>query len=323
MMHAIVAQVSPSPEQEPAVLQRGCDIVVTAGAGTGKTLTLVARYLSLLAEGLPLRSLVAITFTRKAAREMRNRVREEVRRYLSRDDLAPDQRDRWLEQYTALDAARIGTIHSLCAEILRAHPAEAGVDPRFQVPEEGLATILRGRAVDESLAWAAEDAESIGLFDLLGVQGLRDALTTLIGQRLEATRCLATPPAEVWKLWLSLLVPKIRAFVDEPAVRASFCDLSALRADGTLGRAEAAGDRLAAPLAQLLARWDEITGACERRDWATVSAQLAPLRKDMKLGGRAVNWRPADPKRTIRDLRDEYDRSVEPWVGGGINSKGR
>ena len=319
MMHAIVTQVSPSPEQEPAVLQRGCDIVVTAGAGTGKTRTLVARYLALLAEGVPLRALVAITFTRKAAREMRNRVREEVRRYLSRDDLAPDERSWWLERYTALDAARIGTIHSLCAEILRAHPAEAGVDPRFRVPEEGLATILRSRAVDESLAWAAEDAESIGLFDLLGVQGLRDALTTLIGQRLEASRYLARSPAETWGEWLGLLVPRIRAFVDDPGVRACFADLSTLRGDGTIGRAAAAGDLLAPPLTRLLTRWDEITKACEREDWPLVSAHLAPLRKDMALNGRAGNWKPTDPKRAIRDLRDVYDTEIEPWAKGALN----
>ena len=62
------------------------DLLVTAGAGSGKTLTLVARYLSLLGEGVPLRSIVAITFTQKAAREMRNRVREAMREYLQGDD---------------------------------------------------------------------------------------------------------------------------------------------------------------------------------------------------------------------------------------------
>lgn len=85
-IHPIVEQMKPSGEQRPAITARGCDIVVTAGAGTGKTRALVARYLSLLAEGLPLRSIVAITFTRKAAREMRNRVRNEVRRYLGRSE---------------------------------------------------------------------------------------------------------------------------------------------------------------------------------------------------------------------------------------------
>ncbi|MBK8129244.1 MAG: UvrD-helicase domain-containing protein [bacterium] len=72
-----------SDSQRRAALARDCDVAVTAGAGTGKTRTLVARYLTLLADGLPLRRIVAITFTRKAAREMRNRVRREIAAYLN------------------------------------------------------------------------------------------------------------------------------------------------------------------------------------------------------------------------------------------------
>ena len=107
-MHPIVAQMRASEEQIPAVLERGRDIVVTAGAGTGKTRTLVARYLSLLAEGHDLRSVLAITFTRKAARETRNRVRDEIRRYLQREDLDEREQQVWQDRYAALDAARIG-----------------------------------------------------------------------------------------------------------------------------------------------------------------------------------------------------------------------
>ena len=78
MNHPILQQMQPSSEQNDPIFSRGQDLVVTAGAGTGKTRTLVARYLSLLSEGIPLRSIVAITFTKKAAREMRNRIREIV-----------------------------------------------------------------------------------------------------------------------------------------------------------------------------------------------------------------------------------------------------
>ena len=62
-IHAIVSQMSPSSEQMPAVLARDCDVVVTAGAGTGKTRTLVARYLSFVAEGHDPRSILAITLS--------------------------------------------------------------------------------------------------------------------------------------------------------------------------------------------------------------------------------------------------------------------
>ncbi len=196
MAHPIVAEMRPSSEQGPAIRERGRDVVVTAGAGTGKTRTLVARYLSLLAEGLPLRSIVAITFTKKAAREMRNRVREEVRKYLEWTNLSSEENAHWRARYTELDAARIGTIHSLCGEILRAHPAKARVDPRFVVLEEGQVNILRGRAVDEALAWAADDQEAVGLFALLGERGLRNTLDAFVKQRLDAQEVFDDLPGD-------------------------------------------------------------------------------------------------------------------------------
>ena len=77
-----------------------------------------------------------------------------------RPSLPDAERDRWQEVYSGLDAARISTIHGLCAEILRSHPAEASVDPRFDVLDEGQGNLLRRQAVDETLAWAAEEPES-------------------------------------------------------------------------------------------------------------------------------------------------------------------
>jgi ATP-dependent helicase/nuclease subunit A len=203
--HPIVAQMAPSDEQLPAIVERGRDVIVTAGAGTGKTRTLVARYLSLLAEGIPLRGIVAITFTKKAAREMRNRVREEMRRYLERSDLDPDERRRWQGFYSKLDAARIGTIHSFCTEILRAHPAEARVDPRFEVLDEGQTNILRGQAVDEALAWAADDREAVSLFALLGEYGLRPLLDQLLQKRLAVSDTYSSLPPDLLSHWERIL----------------------------------------------------------------------------------------------------------------------
>ena len=152
-LHPIVEQMSLSEQQREAVNVCDSDAVVTAGAGSGKTRTLVARYLSLLPDvSLPVRSIVAATFTNRAAREMRNRVRREIGRYLSREDLKDDQRTLWENRYRDLDAARIGTIHSLCAEILRCHPAEARLDPNFEVLDESLAAALRESAVEN---WGA------------------------------------------------------------------------------------------------------------------------------------------------------------------------
>ena len=202
MLHPIVEHMPPSPEQMPAITARGCDVVVTAGAGTGKTRTLVARYLSLLADGLPLRSVVAITFTRKAAREMRNRVRSALLRYLDSPNLTEADLSRWRALYRELDAARIGTIHSLCSEILRAHPAEAGVDPRFQTLEDAQSAQLHSDALDQALAWAADDAQAARLFALLGERELRAGLNSMLKRRLDVAAVLQCLPEDVAECWL-------------------------------------------------------------------------------------------------------------------------
>lgn len=205
MAHPIVEQQYPSAEQRPAVEKRGCDVLVTAGAGTGKTRTLVARYLSLLADGLPLRAIVAITFTRKAEQEMRNRVRTAVMRYVAQPNLPEAELDHWRGLYRQLDAARIGTIHSLCGEILRSHPAEAGIDPRFETLEEGQATLLRNDALEQALAWAADDAQAATLFALVGVEALHETLDNLLRRRLDTQEVLDRFPADVTMHWQAQL----------------------------------------------------------------------------------------------------------------------
>jgi ATP-dependent helicase/nuclease subunit A len=318
-MYPIVAQMQPSPEQEPAVRQRGRDVVVTAGAGTGKTRTLVARYLSLVAEGLPLRSIVAITFTRKAAREMRNRVRDEIRVYLEGPDLVAEERRRWQGLYAELDAARIGTIHSLCSEILKAHPAEAGLDPRFQVLDEGQGNILLRQVLDGALARAADDETLLGLFALLGERSLGSTLADMLSRRLDAEACFTALPEPLWPVWEARLLQPVRAFLDHPTVGDCFAELGRVRDDGTLARAEAAGDRLAGPLVRLLALWQEIAARRSASDWGAVLAHLPALRKEMPRVGQAKNWQAHDPRPVLGELRERYDAQLKEPLGKGID----
>jgi len=204
-----------SDPQAEAALARGSDVAVTAGAGTGKTRTLVARYLTLLADDMPLRRIVAVTFTRKAAREMRNRVRQEIGRFLAQDDLDGDEKERWQQYYNELDAARIGTIHNLCADILRAHPAEAGIDPRFAVLDETQSAILVEEAAEAALAWAVESEEAAPLFTLLREQQLHDLIITLILNRLVAVDVTNNLPAEdIYHHWQETLHERQEAILE-------------------------------------------------------------------------------------------------------------
>ena len=136
-----------TPEQERAVSERGRDVIVTAGAGSGKTGVLVERYVRLL-ESHEIEQLAAVTFTDAAAAEMRGRVREAVQH---RPGLARHRQH--------LDRAIIGTIHSLCLQVLRENPVEAGIDPGASVLDENLAQAEVFAACRDAIEAAASGEE--------------------------------------------------------------------------------------------------------------------------------------------------------------------
>jgi ATP-dependent helicase/nuclease subunit A len=109
-------------------------LIVEAAAGTGKTTALVSRIVALVRAGrATLQGLVAVTYTDKAAGEMKLRLRTEIERARSALD-AGDARRAPLDRALAeLELAHIGTIHSLCGDLLRERPVEAGVDPSFEI----------------------------------------------------------------------------------------------------------------------------------------------------------------------------------------------
>ncbi len=135
--------------QYTAIHNHADNLIVIAGAGSGKTYVLVRRYLALLDRNpdWALNALVAITFTQKAAQEMRDRVRQHLQQQADAD---PDT-ERWANRLAAMDSARIDTIHGLCASILRANAAAANVDPAFTVLDEIEMRVLIDRAIDDVL----------------------------------------------------------------------------------------------------------------------------------------------------------------------------
>ncbi|SDY30000.1 exodeoxyribonuclease V subunit beta [Thermoactinomyces sp. DSM 45892] len=150
-----------SEEQKEAVLSKQDRCIVIAGAGAGKTRVLVKRFVYTLYQfGMNpanLRKIVAITFTKKAATEMRDRLRKEMDRIIDRLGTREDEEDEeevqsWYEVRQCLDEAHIYTIHSFCQLILSAEPIQAGVDPFFQVLEEWEANRLLEQAVTHVLS---------------------------------------------------------------------------------------------------------------------------------------------------------------------------
>src|SRR5881296_3620530 len=124
-------------------------LIVEAAAGTGKTTQLIRRILAVLRSGKGrLDRMVAVTFTEVAAGEMKLRLRAEIEG-ARRDESVPEpERQRLTDALPRLEEARIGTIHSFCADLLRERPVEAGVDPQFEVAPEDVSRALLDRAFD-------------------------------------------------------------------------------------------------------------------------------------------------------------------------------
>lgn len=232
--------MQPTAEQHSAIHIHDKNLIVVAGAGSGKTRVLVERYLQLLANNpdWKLNALVAITFTREAAFEMRNRVRIALE-----DNVATAQTDddvsRWSQLLSEMDTARIDTIHGLCVTILRANAAQAGIDPKFEVLDEVSATILLEEVVSDVL----EDLKppQTQLFSNYESSKIKSSLTRadLINAELET---LPQDPKDIvreWQAqWQENFHSEVARFLNHPDVQSAldWQPLEGYPADDKLGQ---------------------------------------------------------------------------------------
>jgi ATP-dependent helicase/nuclease subunit A len=201
---------APNVEQQRAIEEGGI-VFVSAGAGTGKTTVIVERFCKAVCErGLDVDSLLVITYTERAAGELRGRIRRRLHE-LGRHDLERE-----------LDSAWISTIHGFCRRLLKAHPFAAGIDPRFRVLDDSQGRVLRGEAFRAALEeFCGDDEARLRLLASYGGRRLRRMLTgvheTLRSSGLE----LRIDPREEPQLSdrLEELREYARAAGDERAIR--------------------------------------------------------------------------------------------------------
>ncbi len=137
-----------TPEQQRAIDEREGEMLLDASAGSGKTSVLVERFArSVTEDGVDVAAMLAITFTEKAAAELRDRIRLRLRA-LGAETAA-----------RATEGAFISTIHGFCARVLRAQALAAGLDPEFTVLDEPDARGLAVAAFDEALAELAASGQ--------------------------------------------------------------------------------------------------------------------------------------------------------------------
>lgn len=147
-------------EQLKAIEARGRTIV-SASAGSGKTTVMIEKIVRLVEEGTDVKEILAVTFTKKAAAQMKEKLRRELVRAVNAPDATPERRAALRVQLSEISGADISTIHSFCSRLIRSHFFAAGVDGGFSVIAEDDAegAELRNKALDEVFERAYEEGE--------------------------------------------------------------------------------------------------------------------------------------------------------------------
>ncbi len=125
-----------NPEQKAAVIQTDGPIMIVAGAGSGKTRVLTYRIAHLIATGVDAFNILSLTFTNKAAKEMRNRIEKVI---------GLEARNIWM-----------GTFHSVFAKILRIEADKIGYPRNFTIYDSDdskslIKTIVKEMNLDDKI----------------------------------------------------------------------------------------------------------------------------------------------------------------------------
>ncbi len=189
-----VSAQAPTPEQEAAIGVAGRDVLLEAGAGTGKTGVMVERYCRLVCEqGVGADAILAFTFTERAAAELRHRIRAELGRRAALGSA------RAAAAVAAIGGAWVTTIHGFCSRLLAAHPVAAGIEPGFRVLDAPEATRAAREAFEQAIEeFLAEGGpareETLAVFGLDGLRGMVLAAHAELRSRGEAEPRLPEPP---------------------------------------------------------------------------------------------------------------------------------
>ncbi|MCL0101106.1 UvrD-helicase domain-containing protein [Peptococcaceae bacterium] len=154
-------------KQREAIDTRGCNVLLSAAAGSGKTAVLVERILKRISEGINIDELLVVTFTNAAALEMRERLAAGLYNMLQTDF---KNRDFVYKQLVLLNKAHITTLHSFCLEMIRENFYKLDLNPNFRVADDIEMQLLKNEVLDEIFEERYENAENdfINLVDAYG-----------------------------------------------------------------------------------------------------------------------------------------------------------
>ena len=156
-------------EQQKAIDARG-KVIVSASAGSGKTTVMIERIIQLVLGGVGVEEILAVTFTKKAAAQMKEKLSKKLIEKINAEDTDQAQRERLRKQLPKVGGADISTIHSFCAKLIRSHFYAAGVDSAFRVigSDDADGTAIKNEALDELLeeAYESQDEDFLHLLSV-------------------------------------------------------------------------------------------------------------------------------------------------------------
>lgn len=318
-----VTQPLDQPERDRVTRQTATTMFVEAGAGTGKTSALVARVLELVTgpDAVPIGSIAAITFTEKAAAELRNRIRAGLNDRLSdahEQSTRPDEDSTGArggstnvlrDALDGLDSAAISTLHGFARRILAEHPIEAGLPPMFEALDEISSDVdfdERWSHFFDALLADPEMAWSMSILDAAGAQATD-------------VRSIAAAFNDNWD--------RVRVGGDPPAAAPVDVDALTARGSSILARRAECGD----PADPLLRRFPQLDAFLDRLHAARSDIErLAVLRDadDSRLGvpkvsrtGRAPNWTDVEALRAdFAGLRDDCSAVAAGAIDDAIDA---
>jgi len=252
-------------------------LVVEAAAGTGKTTALVSRIVAVIASGRgTLAHIAAVTFTEKAAGELKLRLRAEIERARNDSSQGEEPRARLSGALRELEQASIGTIHSFCADLLRERPVQARVDPMFEVAAEDTADAILELAFSR---WFEGALANPG-------EGMRRLLRRRESVSRDGPRAIARRTAEELLAWRDFTARwEPQGFERDREIDAIVAEIAAL---ANLARDGEVGDWLAKSLEEIARpvleamRLEAVRG----RDYDALEAVLLTLG-----GGRRWDWK--------------------------------
>jgi len=312
--------------QGEAITLHDRSMVVTAGAGTGKTYVLVQKYIDLLkTQGVSVPQILALTFTDKAAAEMKERIRSEILK-----ETGP-QWERAAEDFMI---APVQTFHSFCAQVLREFPIEAGLEPGFAVLDEQQTSRIHRAAFEDLIHTRQEEPVNAALVHVLSItdqSNLKTMLSAMYGKRepyeefFAALRSDESQVLAVWEREVSAFRDaEIAALQRDPSFVSSLRDL--LRFASVY---ETVNDRAAIFLQEIRPFLSQLAAPANPQEFCTAALEIAG-RKPGNIGSKK-NWignNLDDFKRARKNLMEILERKhslfrmtmnpADPVIAGSV-----